>query len=152
MAPEALTPEVLALLALLDKRGVELELVPGGRMYVEPWEKVTPPERKLLTDNRDAIVASLAAPPPTPSDDPTKEPEPPTLLRSLWRSAGIYMHRPHGMWSNERDCMPTHALGDKHAQQIISGEIPYQDAVRAHNRACETVQLVAANREPRWHL
>lgn len=73
-------------------------------------------------------------PEPTPASPPaavTPQPEllppipspaaPVALGREKWDAAGIYL----------LNGIPTHSRGDQHAARIISGAIPYEQAVRA---------------------
>ena len=165
-----LTPELLDVLRQLAADGVELAVNDEGRLTVHPGSKVSPEHSKLLRANTVEIKAALAADTALPEPctvPPTSEPaaggtgtptalaapaEPTGLARSKWRAAGIYIHGGHGMWSKDRDGIPTHTFGDAHAAKIISGEIPYQDAVRAHRETQHRCALVGANLPPRWNL
>jgi hypothetical protein len=132
----------------------------GGQVYVPRWPYVPEAMQALVLEHREAIRALLLAPEPAPEpeeQEPTAagapEPEPPppaaitpepprvvpslaapvALPREKWDACGVWV----------LNGTPTHALGDQHAARIISGEIPYEQAVGAREATVSMLEDMA---------
>jgi hypothetical protein len=120
----------------------------GGQVYVPRWPYLPEAMQALVLEHREAIRALLLAPEPAPEPEEqetmaagtleptlpppaaiTPEPRrqmpslaaPVALPREMWEACGVWV----------LNGVPTHARGDQHAAKIVSGEIPFEQAVSA---------------------
>ncbi len=81
------------------------------------------PTVEVTSDTAPTPVQTHVAPPRT------------ELTADLWEDVGLF----------ELNGVVTHRLGDEHAQQILTGEISYEDARAAHEAARAQAQRIAAS-------
>ncbi len=106
-------------------------------------QPVAPIDLPVLLESSQPIAPHLS-PLTTPKESQVEEspveeePEPSGLPTSKWASVGLFMV----------NGVVTHARGDEHAQQILDGTIPYDEAAANHAAASRThVDRVHLQRE-----
>lgn len=140
------TPDQLsALRVLLDQLTAWKSTVaqqPLRRLFPNPYDPDGEPVPEELLDRWKADDAARQQPAPRPVPQVaapvtvTPEPaEPKSLPREYWDSVGIF----------EIDGVPTHSLGDDHAQRILDGTITLEDA-RDQQREAERELAQLENR------
>jgi hypothetical protein len=113
--PSPETPRQL--LVRLRAAGVEFTGVERSRLRVKGWRNLTAEDQQAVNQHRQALLALLRA-------EQEREPRTPPIAPSEYHRFGIYIV--HGV--------PTHALGDEYAADVIAGRIPRPQAEEAERQ------------------
>lgn len=114
--PSAETPRQL--LDRLRALGVEFQGVEHSRLRVKGWRNLTADDRRAVNEQRAALLALLTA-------EQHTEPRTPPLAKHEYARFGIYT----------ANGVPTHALGDQFAADVIAGRISRSDAEQMQRQA-----------------